>query len=473
MKCKYCDAELANWGGFCPVCGKRNDEEPEQTVPPVEQLDLPSEQEVTAEPVTQAEAPSPQLKKAKRLAAMSGCVALLAVLATVLFFGIRGGWDFGKWFKKDPPRGNDLFYKDSYTVTDKTMQNKADVVVATMGQAQLTNVQLQFYYWTEVYDFMSQYGYYLSYIGFDYTKPLSDQTCYFDNTMTWEQYFLNTALEVWQSNVAFAQLAESKGFTMPEDYQESLDGMAEELTETAKKQGYSSVDAMVQESFGAGCTLEDYLEYMEVYYLGYTYFAELYNAIDPSVEELTAYYEANKATFEENNIKQDGSYTVHVRHILSLISNVAEEMGAKKDADGKYSEEVWEACREEAQKIYDLYLAGELTEEHFGELANEYSDDQDGEVTNGGLYENVFKGDMVEAFDAWLFEEGRQVGDTGLVKTEYGYHVMYFAGTEDVWLVKARNAYVSEQSNEIVADTLKQFAAGINYKKIVLGEVKL
>ena len=35
---------------------------------------------------------------------------------------------------------------------------------------------------------------------------------------------------------------------------------------------------------------------------------------------------------------------------------------------------------------------------------------------------------MVAAFDAWCFDEARQVGDTDIVETEYGYHVMFFIG---------------------------------------------
>ena len=27
MKCKHCEAELAEWGAFCPVCGQKNTEE--------------------------------------------------------------------------------------------------------------------------------------------------------------------------------------------------------------------------------------------------------------------------------------------------------------------------------------------------------------------------------------------------------------------------------------------------------------
>ena len=38
---------------------------------------------------------------------------------------------------------------------------------------------------------------------------------------------------------------------------------------------------------------------------------------------------------------------------------------------------------------------------------------------------------MVEAFEDWIYTDGRKTGDTGIVETEYGYHVMYFVGDSE------------------------------------------
>ena len=38
---------------------------------------------------------------------------------------------------------------------------------------------------------------------------------------------------------------------------------------------------------------------------------------------------------------------------------------------------------------------------------------------------------MVTAFEDWCYAEGRKTGDTGIVETEYGYHVMYFVGDSE------------------------------------------
>lgn len=125
-------------------------------------------------------------------------------------------------------------------------------------------------------------------------------------------------------------------------------------------------------------------------------------------------------------IETDGSYTTvcilktayrdeavrkNVRHILLSTEDQGSEDAAQKKADEVYAE----------------WKNGAKTEESFAELAGKYSNDS-GSSSNGGLYENVYEGQMVDTFNDWCFDESRKVGDTGIVKTTYGYHIMYFVG---------------------------------------------
>lgn len=111
--------------------------------------------------------------------------------------------------------------------------------------------------------------------------------------------------------------------------------------------------------------------------------------------------------------RDDHDYpTVNVRHIL---------VSAASDAD----EETKKAAKEKAQGYLDEYLAGDKTEDAFAAIAKDHSEDN---ASDGGLYENVVKGQMVASFNDWCFDPARQPGDTDVVETEYGYHVMYFVG---------------------------------------------
>ena len=117
---------------------------------------------------------------------------------------------------------------------------------------------------------------------------------------------------------------------------------------------------------------------------------------------------------------------INVRHIL-----VAFEGGTTDETTGAvtYSDEEKAKAKTEADEILASFQAGEMTEEAFAALANEKSDDGDG--TTGGLYEDVYPGQMVTNFNDWCFDAARKTGDTAVVETEYGYHVMYFVGTSE------------------------------------------
>lgn len=112
-----------------------------------------------------------------------------------------------------------------------------------------------------------------------------------------------------------------------------------------------------------------------------------------------------------------------IRHILVGFE------GGTKNEQGQtvYSDEEKAAAKEKAEALLKQFTEGEATEEAFAVLASENSTDP-GSKENGGLYENVYPGQMVPAFNDWCFQADRKAGDTGIVETSYGYHVMYYCG---------------------------------------------
>ena len=117
---------------------------------------------------------------------------------------------------------------------------------------------------------------------------------------------------------------------------------------------------------------------------------------------------------------------VDVRHILIKYT------GGKTTSDGTvvYTEAEKTATKNAAQAILDEWKNGEATEESFGKLAEAKSEDT-GSKANGGLYEKVYPGQMVTNFNDWCFDEARKAGDTGLISTDYGYHIMYYVKAND------------------------------------------
>ena len=119
----------------------------------------------------------------------------------------------------------------------------------------------------------------------------------------------------------------------------------------------------------------------------------------------------------------------NVRHILVNFE------GGTTDDNGNitYSDAEKTAAKEAAEKLLAQYEQGEMTEEAFAALATENTDDA-GSAENGGLYEDVapVQGVYVESFTNWATDPARQVGDTGIIESSYGYHVMYFVGHSEM-----------------------------------------
>ena len=112
--------------------------------------------------------------------------------------------------------------------------------------------------------------------------------------------------------------------------------------------------------------------------------------------------------------------TVSVRHILFKTVD---------DNNQPLDDDKIKAAKANAEDALEKFKSGEQTEEKFGEYASNLTED-DGSKSTGGLYENVRPGQMVEAFDKWIFDESRKEGDVDIVETTYGYHVMYFVGKD-------------------------------------------
>ena len=114
---------------------------------------------------------------------------------------------------------------------------------------------------------------------------------------------------------------------------------------------------------------------------------------------------------------------VNVRHIL-----VNFEGGTTDETTGStvYSDEEKAAAKAAAEELLKQWESGEKTEESFAALATEKTDDT-GSAANGGLYEDVYPGQMVTNFNDWCFDSSRKAGDTGIVESTYGYHVMFYS----------------------------------------------
>jgi len=118
---------------------------------------------------------------------------------------------------------------------------------------------------------------------------------------------------------------------------------------------------------------------------------------------------------------------------------------------------------ERAKTLLQSFESGDRTETSFAALATANSIDS-GSSADGGLYANLYLGDTVEPFENWCFDPARKPGDTGIVQTDYGYHVMYFVETNErlAWQIGAQTTLEMNAYN----DWLATFSSGVEPAKL-------
>ena len=122
-----------------------------------------------------------------------------------------------------------------------------------------------------------------------------------------------------------------------------------------------------------------------------------------------------------------------VRHIL-----INSRDGDPKDAENKkLADSILYAVRRDSSK--------------FNSLVTKYSDDQ-GSVANGGVYAWFPKGQMVPEFEDFSFNKRK--GSSGIVKTNYGYHVIQVLGKRTGTY---KNIAIVDESIRVSKTTTDQF----------------
>lgn len=341
-----------------------------------------------------------------------------------------------------PPDGNpgDVTCKGSYTGTVK-----ASNLVATAGEETLTNGLLQALYELEAATWQ-QSG---SQPGPDWSQSLDTQVCPLDtDAVTWQQYFLGRALASWHSYVALVRDSETAQMPLDPEYKPYAGNYEKYMTDTMPCMPYlygrdpsykvnslhqAFIDALPETLAGAS---EELLAAAELANYAYGYFTFRHFFTEISDEELQQ---------RAGDYASEQGYTVTFRHIL--VSD-----------------------RETADSLLEEFAAGRKVDEpRFAVLANANSLDE-GTRLDGGLYDHIAPGQMAPELDAWLFDEARVPGDTAVVKTDVGYHAVYFSGREDNAVTTARQVLWLEKDGELVRSLREAMPMQVSYSAITLAQ---
>ena len=374
----------------------------------------------------------------------------------------------------------DVTCQGSYT--DGSGDPKA--VVAQMEPYTLTNEQLQVWYRLEVASW--QQG--NNEVSPDFSRPLDTQVCELDSSVnSWQQFFLKRALNTWHSVCALAAEAQVRPIPTEEAYQPNLDNYAEYMTgmpatellygydplfqpnsmhdayltalpqtldALAKEKGYADLQDMAA---AFGTTAEVLTEAVRLYNFSYMYLTELGYSVEVSEETVLAHMES------AGGYDQTGR-AVDIRHILL----VPQDGTVAPDGTVTCAQESWDACMAEAEELLAAWAKDRrCSGATFSELAVVHSRDT-GTAANGGNYRGVVQGQLMPVLDDWCFDPARQSGDTTIVQSNYGVHLLYFTGAADRSFLQARADLTAQALGDRLSGARAQYPATIDYDAISL-----
>lgn len=135
-----------------------------------------------------------------------------------------------------------------------------------------------------------------------------------------------------------------------------------------------------------------------------------------------------------------------MRHIL--LSVTVDKDGNSDDA----------AVYEEIKGLYTQWEKSGFSEDTFISLASANTDDP-GSKETGGLYASFAYGTMVSEINDWIYAEGRKTGDSSIIKTDYGYHLVWFTGYGEIaWKEACLPGLQDEDYYELLDELEKKYA---------------
>ena len=326
----------------------------------------------------------------------------------------------------------------------------ADIVNAnnkpylTVGDHTLSQVEYDYYYNSTISNYLNTYASFLSYMGLDTSVPYDEQQ--YSEDMTWQEYFEQTTIDQLKQEFALLDEAEKNGFEYDttDDYNSFID-----QAKSAADSDSVSLQAYYKTMFGQYATAKNMKPLIDNTYIANAYYQKLLDDNKPSDDEITSYYNDNKADYDQFAYYSFSFASSDYEDSTTSIDALAEEMKAKVDA----GEDFETLCKEYApDSKKDTYGA------------------EDG--SEASLTQGVTGSTQNSDFRSWLTDESRKAGDTVVIKNNDGstYYVLKFVSRtyddscKDTISSSLASDAVSEYINSLTdAYTVTDLSGNIGY----------
>ena len=337
-------------------------------------------------------------KKEERISTTVGIVFLVALVCLVASFPIR-----------------------TYLATHETY-------VVINGE-EVNKVEFDYVYNTSKNNYITQYGSYLSYFGLDTSKDLSTQM--YSETLTWQDYFEQNAVESLKQNKALMAEAKAAGFTY--DTTDEYNTFKETIKTSAASAGISEKE-YVRSIYGSYATMGRIEEYVKNDMVMNAYYQKLQEDNAPSDDEIQSYYEENKATYDSVDYRLttiEADLPTEPTELADPVEETAADTTGTTDGTA-----ATDSTQDTAYQPSDAEIAKAM------EDAKVLADDAEKTVAKDGeAHENEKKSSVNYLISDWLFDDARKAGDTTVI-TNDNSHCYYAVAFEKRYLDETPSADV-------------------------------
>lgn len=337
-------------------------------------------------------------KKEERISTAIGIVVLVALVCLVASFPIR-----------------------TYLATHETY-------VVVNGEA-VNKVEFDYQYNLTKNNYITQYGSYLTYFGLDTSKDLSTQM--YSDTLTWQDYFEQNAVESLKQNKALMAEAKAAGFTY--DTTDEYNTFKETIKTSAASAGISEKE-YVRSIYGSYATMGRIEEYVKNDMVMNAYYQKLQEDNAPSDDEIQSYYEENKATYDSVDYRLttiEAELPTEPTELADPVEETAADTTGTTDGTA-----ATDSTQDTAYQPSDAEIAKAM------EDAKVLADDAEQTVAKDGeAHENEKKSSVNYLISDWLFDDARKAGDTTVI-TNDNSHCYYAVAFEKRYLDETPSADV-------------------------------
>lgn len=337
-------------------------------------------------------------KKEERISTAIGIVVLVALVCLVASFPIR-----------------------TYLATHETY-------VVVNGEA-VNKVEFDYQYNLTKNNYITQYGSYLTYFGLDTSKDLSTQM--YSETLTWQDYFEQNAVESLKQNKALMAEAKAAGFTY--DTTDEYNTFKETIKTSAASAGISEKE-YVRSIYGSYATMGRIEEYVKNDMVMNAYYQKLQEDNAPSDDEIQSYYEENKATYDSVDYRLttiEADLPTEPTELADPVEETAADTTGTTDGTA-----ATDSTQDTAYQPSDAEIAKAM------EDAKVLADDAEKTVAKDGeAHENEKKSSVNYLISDWLFDDARKAGDTTVI-TNDNSHCYYAVAFEKRYLDETPSADV-------------------------------